>query len=81
MAHNSPNMSAAVPVSGENIADIKPYCSASRTAHSKLIVDLPRYGGDISEIESIVPEVYELTITINNLTTDTGDLLIKSGGG
>ena len=42
-------------------------------------IDIPRYGGDTSEIESIVPEAYELTLTIKNLTTDTGDLLIKSG--
>lgn len=42
-------------------------------------INIPRYGGNNPEVESIVPEVYELTLTIKNLTTDTGDLLIESG--
>jgi len=44
----------------------------------RINVNIPRYQGDGSETEMIVPESYQLSITIQNLTTETGDLLLKS---
>lgn len=44
----------------------------------RINVNMPRYEGGVSETEMIVPESYQLSITIQNLTTETGDLLLKS---